>query len=153
MKTQDFRSYRRTQMQRNIILDKLKAKGCRITKQRRMLIDIILENDCASCKEIFYQASRADSAIGTATVYRMVNVLEEIGAVSRKNMYKVAYSDHCGMEEACKVELEDQSSFVLSAKEWHDVVRKGLRACGYVEEQKISNISIRPCDCETGECI
>lgn len=35
------------------IVEKLKENGCRITKQRRMLIDIILENDCSSCKEIF----------------------------------------------------------------------------------------------------
>ena len=52
------------------IVEKLKENGCRITKQRRMLIDIILENDCSSCKEIFYKASRADEKIGVATVYR-----------------------------------------------------------------------------------
>ncbi len=46
------------------IVEKLKENGCRITKQRRMLIDIILENDCSSCKEIFYKASRADEKIG-----------------------------------------------------------------------------------------
>ena len=71
------------------IVEKLKENGCRITKQRRMLIDIILENDCSSCKEIFYKASRADEKIGVATVYRMINALEEIGAISLKNMYKV----------------------------------------------------------------
>ena len=53
------------------IVEKLKENGCRITKQRRMLIDIILENDCSSCKEIFYKASRADEKIGVATVYRL----------------------------------------------------------------------------------
>jgi Fur family ferric uptake transcriptional regulator len=63
------------------IVEKLKENGCRITKQRRMLIDIILENDCSSCKEIFYKASRADEKIGVATVYRMINALEEIGAI------------------------------------------------------------------------
>ena len=39
------------------IIERLKENGCRITKQRKILIDIILENDCASCKEIFYKAS------------------------------------------------------------------------------------------------
>ena len=68
------------------IVEKLKENGCRITKQRRMLIDIILENDCSSCKEIFYKASRADEKIGVATVYRMINALEEIGAISRKEL-------------------------------------------------------------------
>ncbi len=49
-----------------------------------MLIDIILENECSSCKEIFYKASQADEKIGVATVYRMINALEEIGAINRK---------------------------------------------------------------------
>ena len=77
------------------IIEKLKENGCRITKQRLMLIDIILENDCSSCKEIFYKASKTDNRIGVATVYRMINALEEIGAISRKNMYRVECSDEC----------------------------------------------------------
>lgn len=84
-------SYQKTQMQREMILEKLKGKGCRITKQRLRLIDIILENEISSCKEIFYKALELDDKIGVATVYRMVNLLEEIGAISRKNMYRVAY--------------------------------------------------------------
>ena len=71
------------------IIEQLKQNGCRITRQRKILIDIILENDCASCKEIFYKASQEDRKIGAATVYRMINALEEIGAISRKNMYRV----------------------------------------------------------------
>ena len=82
-------SYQTTKMQREIILTKLKEKGCRITKQRLRLIDIILQNECSSCKEIFYRALEEDDKLGVATVYRMVNLLEEIGAISRKNMYKV----------------------------------------------------------------
>ena len=64
--------------QKELIIQKLKSNGCRITKQRMELLDIILENNCASCKEIFYRASKLDDTIGIATVYRMVNVLEEI---------------------------------------------------------------------------
>ena len=45
------------------IIEKLKENGCRITKQRKMLIDIILENECSSCKEIFYKASQELSLI------------------------------------------------------------------------------------------
>ena len=49
-------SYQTTKMQREIILPKLKEKGCGITNQRLRLIDIILQNECSSCKEIFYRA-------------------------------------------------------------------------------------------------
>lgn len=76
--------------QKQIIINRLKEDGCRITKQRLMLLDIILEDECSSCKEIYYRATKKDPTIGTATVYRMINTLEEIGAISRKNMYKIS---------------------------------------------------------------
>lgn len=72
--------------ERDAILRKLRDRGCRITKQRRILVDIILNRDCASCKEIYYLATKEDSGIGLATIYRMLNTLEEIGAISRKNI-------------------------------------------------------------------
>ena len=75
---------------KDIIISRLKQQGCRITKQRIMLLDVILEEDCSSCKEIYYRASKKDPSIGTATVYRMINTLEDIGAISRKNMYKIS---------------------------------------------------------------
>ena len=81
--------YEKTQMQREIVIQRLKEQGCRITKQRMVLLDIILNENCSSCKEIYYKASRIDSKIGTATVYRMINTLEEIGAINRRNMYKI----------------------------------------------------------------
>lgn len=79
------RNYHRTQMKRELIIQKLREQGCRITRQRRILLDIILEEECSCCKEIYYKALQKDSSIGPATVYRMVNTLESIGAISRKN--------------------------------------------------------------------
>ena len=148
----DSRSYQRTKMQKDLIIDRLKEKKCRITKQRLTLLDIILENECSSCKEIYYKASRVDETIGAATVYRMVNVLEEIGAISRKNMYKIAYSETCSMENACTVVLDDETTYHLSAKNWNSVVRAGLAACGYLDNQKIISVTVKPCECETVEC-
>lgn len=124
------------------IIEKLKEKGCRITKQRLMLIDIILENDCSSCKEIFYKASRADHRIGVATVYRMINALEDIGAISRKNMYKVECSDNCGVQGGCEIILDDNTICRLSPGNWNKVVREGMRRCGYLKNQKIAKIKV-----------
>lgn len=76
-------------MSKEMIIQKLRANGCRITKQRLVLLDVILQEECESCKEIYYQATKKDSTIGPATVYRMINTLEEIGVINRKNMYKV----------------------------------------------------------------
>ena len=88
------------QLEKDLIVRKLKEHGCRITRQRMLILDIILEGDFSCCKEIYYKAAKRDpsiameqdSKIGTATVYRMNNTLEEIGVISRKNMYKVAVS-------------------------------------------------------------
>ena len=73
--------------QKEMIIARLREKGCRITKQRLELLDIILNNQCSSCKEIHYLATKVDSGIGIATVYRMVNELEDIGVISRKIVY------------------------------------------------------------------
>lgn len=145
-------SYHKTQMQKEMILEKLKEKGCRITRQRLNLIDIILENDCSSCKEIFYRALEQDEKMGVATVYRMVNLLEEIGAINRKNMYRVAYSENCTMENACTIELDDGTVHQLSAKMWNSVILFGLQACGYLKEQRVTSVAIKPCECEVPSC-
>lgn len=73
------------------IIEELRKNGCRITNQRQLLIDIILQDECSSCKEIYYQANKADDSIGMATVYRLVKTLEEAGLIQRKNMYRIDY--------------------------------------------------------------
>ncbi len=147
-KTHDFRKYQRTEMQKEIIVQKLKEQGCRITKQRLILLDIILGEDCSSCKEIYYKASRVDKNIGTATVYRMINTLEEIGAISRKNMYKIACNEECPIENACIIEFEDNSVLELSAKKWNQIIREGLKVCGYLKDSHIRCVKAKACDCE-----
>lgn len=137
-----------TRMQREMILNKLRERGCRITKQRLNLIDIILRNECSSCKEIFYKALAQDDKLGVATVYRMVNLLEDIGAISRKNMYRVAYSEECTMENACTILLDDGTVYHLSAKKWNKVINEGLKSCGYMNNQKIEAVSIKQCECD-----
>lgn len=146
--TGNARNYHRTQMQRELIIQKLKEQGCRITKQRLMLLDIILEEDCSCSKEIFYKASRQDKQIGTATVYRMINTLEEIGAISRKNMYKIACGNTCEVENACVIEFDDNSQLELSAKNWYQIIEKGLEECGYSHGRTVKSVVAKQCDCE-----
>lgn len=146
-KAHDFRSYQRTQMKRDMVIQRLKEEGCRITKQRMMLLDIILKEECSCCKEIYYKAVKMDAGIGTATVYRMINALEKIGAISRKNMYKIACGEECEVEDACTVELDDNTIYHLSAGKWNSVVVAGLRACGYMDFQSVRSVVVRQCQC------
>ena len=128
------------------IVEKLKENGCRITKQRRMLIDIILENDCSSCKEIFYKASRADEKIGVATVYRMINALEEIGAISRRNMYKID-CDKDDSERTYMIEFDDHTIQQMSGANLNSVLQAGLKACGYINDQHVKSLNMQPSVC------
>lgn len=128
--------------EKELIVSRLKQQGCRITKQRLMLLDIILEEDCSCCKEIYYKAVKRDPKIGTATVYRMVNTLEEIGAISRKNMYRIDCSNkNQNPEGGYTVKLNDDSSINVSASKWNQVIESGLEACGYITNQKIKSVA------------
>lgn len=129
------------------IVKKLKQNGCRITKQRLLLIDIILEEECSCSKEILYKANKIDKSIGSATVYRMVNLLEEIGAITRNNMYKIACGEDCVVNDACQIELSDDTTLMLSGTKWNKVILEGLKACGYIENQSVTSVNVRTCDC------
>jgi len=133
---------------RDVILEKLKEKGCRITKQRIMIIDIVLENECSCCKEIYYKASKMDGRIGIATVYRLINSLEEIGAINRKNMYKVAYSENCCMKDVCTIVLDDDTTYNLSAQKWNAIIKAGLTTYGYLKGQDIVSVTVKAFECE-----
>lgn len=130
--------------QKEQILQLLREHGCRITKQRQMLLDVILQEECASCKEIYYKARKEDAGIGAATVYRMINLLEEIGAISRKNMYKVSCCIEHGSEIACVIELDDHTVCQLTAQRWFVVISEGLKACGYLDQQQVTGIMLEP---------
>ena len=138
----------RTEMQKELVIQKLREQGCRITKQRQILLNVILQEECTSCKEIYYKASMKDPGIGTATVYRMVNVLEEIGAISRKNMYRISYDEEeiQSRNQSCRVELSDHTSRSLSSGVWLDVIRAGLKDYGYIEDQDVENVVLMPCE-------
>ena len=138
--------FQTNEMKKEQIVEMLKSRHCRITRQRLMLLDIILEEECACCKEIYYKASMKDSGIGTATVYRMINILEEIGALSRKNMYKIACGPECEVKNACVIEFDDDTIIELSGKSWNQVVQLGLRACGYSSGHKIKSVTAKSCE-------
>ena len=140
-------SYHTTKMQRDIVIQKLKEQGCRITKQRLMLLDIILAEECSCCKEIYYKASRVGKKIGLATVYRMIKTLEEIGAISRKNMYKIACGSSCEKENICTIEFVDDTVLELSGEKWNQIIRTGLSACGYMNGKNIRSVAVRSCEC------
>ncbi len=145
--------------QRQQILQQLREAGCRITKQRMIILDIILNGEPSCVKEIYREAIKQDKNIGTATVYRMVNTLEEIGVINRKNMYQVDCSScelHCDDEDCdgdcmgecanCEtrivVTLDDDSKIVIYRNELQDLLQVALQAKGRINNQKISRLAM-----------
>ena len=139
---EDYEAYQRTQMQKDMILERLRSQGCRITRQRQLILDIILEEDCSCCKEIYYKVQEKDRNIGPATVYRMVNMLEKIGAISRKNMYRISGCGTCCQENGCTIRLSDDTICKLPFEIWKKVMKEGLKNMGYIGEQDIESIEM-----------
>ena len=133
-----------TKMQKERIIQKLKEQSCRITKQRQMILDVILSEECSSCKEIYYEIKKADDRIGMATVYRMVSLLEEMGAICRENTYKIVCCMDHGGENTFIIELDDHTVIELCTRDCFKVVLEGLKACGYVNRQCIVSIALEP---------
>ena len=79
--------------QKEQIICELQQRGKRITEQRKILLDVILEEEWESCKEIYYEAVKRDSSLGLATVYRMMATLEEMGVLSRSYNYTFPPAD------------------------------------------------------------
>ena len=145
--------------QKRLIVEQLREAGCRITKQRLVILDIILNSDPSCCKEIYREAIKIDKNIGAATVYRMVNTLEEIGVLNRKNMYQVDCSncvskcDDADCDGDCSgscvdcetkivVTLDDESHMVLSKEELQDIIYAGLKAKGRISNQKVTKLAM-----------
>lgn len=129
-------------MDRNTVITLLHREGFRVTRQRELLIDIILNEKCTCCKEIYCLAAKQKRGIGVATIYRTISALEKIGALKRKSPYQL-----CCQEEEVKgkflVELEDQSVVELNQSSLHDVMEKGLKLCGYSQGKRVKAIRHR----------
>ena len=136
--------YQRSNMQRSAIMNRLRQAGCRITKQRKIILDIILQEECTCCKEIYFLASKRDPNIGMATIYRMINLLEEIGALKRKRAYRICNEE--SPVHICSVKLDDYTSIRLDGEKLRQVIEKGRESFGYLHDRRVRSISM-----ESGE--
>ena len=144
---QNNEAYERTKMQKDMIIEQLREQGCRITRQRQLILDIILGEECSCGKEIYYKVQEKDRNIGPATIYRMVNMLEKIGAISRKNMYRISDCQGCCQENGCTVRLSDDTVCKLPSEVWKQVEREGLKNMGYIGDQDIESIEMTMSKC------
>lgn len=71
----------------------LKGKGYKLTPQRRAIVDIIIQNSGShlTTEELYDLVKTECPEIGLATVYRTVQLLEELGVVSKLDLNDGCY--------------------------------------------------------------
>lgn len=67
-KKKDLRSYQSGNLEKGVVVERLRQEGFRVTRQRKLLIEIILKEKCSCCKEVYILASKIQGLI-----YRNVN--------------------------------------------------------------------------------
>jgi Fur family ferric uptake transcriptional regulator len=69
------------------VKDRLKDEGYKLTPQRRATLDVILDQQGKhlSTEDIFLMVKKRCPEIGLATVYRTIQLLEQLGIVSKHN--------------------------------------------------------------------
>ena len=81
-------------------IERLRASGRRMTRERELLVRIIDRNPHLDAAEIYRIARRKRPRIGLATVYRTLNLLEQLGVVRASELgethshYEVRQDDH-----------------------------------------------------------
>lgn len=125
---------------KTIIMSKLRENGYRITTQRELLIGIILENECSSCKEIYYKAIKEDPKVGLATVYRMIKTLEDLQVINRKNLYNISYDnlDNPNQQQIILFREGDDNAVEVPKGNWFKDLEKELEQMGYTNDQDLS---------------
>lgn len=80
----------------NVLKEDLKKKGYKLTPQRRAIVDTIISNDGKhlTAEEIYDEVKRICPEIGLATVYRTIQLLEEMSVI-----YKLDLDDGCARYE------------------------------------------------------
>lgn len=132
--------YQRICQEKEEILHLLRKRGFRVTKQRELILDIVFEHECTSCKEIYYQAIQKDPGIGMATVYRMVNTLTDIGVLKVATLKPQVDASEAG--KGCRILLKNQNEIVLDQAEWMEILQNVLHRKGYDVSEEILEINI-----------
>lgn len=127
---------------KNQIVEELKAKGFRITFQRRLILDTILSNETLMIKEVYYNVRKKDRSIGLATVYRFIKILQEAGIIDENEKFTFAEGGleciECG---DCSVTLQNGETVNINCNELYSAIRNILINKGYDKNLEISSIN------------
>lgn len=82
-------------MSTDSLLERMRARGLRVTDQRRLLAELLDKADEHLDAEMVYQRARQkDSSLHRATVYRTLNTLKKLGLVDELDLMHVGGERH-----------------------------------------------------------
>lgn len=110
---------------------KLKDEGYKLTPQRRAILDTIIENQGKhlNTEEIYNLVKEKCPEIGLATVYRTLQLLDDMSMISRLNI-----DDGCMRYELNANENEHQHHHLI-CEVCNDIIEVELDLLGYLEKE------------------
>lgn len=120
-------------------LRKLEESGLRMTVQRRHIIDILTRSDCTSPKEVWYEAREFVPDLGIATVYRLINRLEQIGVLSKqRNLGMRPETPELGTIKSGR----GQKTLDARGTDLRELLRLGLISRGIIGHNNVIQLSL-----------
>ncbi|MCR1897956.1 transcriptional repressor [Irregularibacter muris] len=139
----------------NDIKEELRKKGYKLTPQRRNTLNVILERDGEhlSTEEIYEYVKKECPEIGLATVYRTLQLFEDIGLLHKHNFddgcnrYELAdpKQDHqhhhliclsCGKVSEVEGDLLEELEQEIQTKKGFQITNHTLKFFGYCKDCK-----------------
>jgi Fe2+ or Zn2+ uptake regulation protein len=134
------------------ILEKLRDKGCKITPQRRIIIQSLIKFDkFPTALELCNDIRETDPEIGMDTVYRTLNLLVDMGIVNQINLpgkdvkvFELTLEGHhhhlvclsCGAADCLDYCPVDEKKLQKAAGLKFEIVGHSLELYGYCEKCK-----------------
>jgi Fur family ferric uptake transcriptional regulator len=93
--------------------ERLREQGYRLTPQRELILEAVEELGHATPDEVLAEVRRHSAAVNTSTVYRTLEVLEELGLVRHAHLHDRAPTYHS---------TSDHEHFHLVCRNCHRVI-------------------------------
>ena len=115
-------------------IDKLKKAGIKMSKQRMELLDLLFSGKFNCTKELFYEAQKNHPELGMSTVYRFLNVLENLAIIGNSKILDLKCSE-CAFRLGS---LKDSEGREIKANgiSLTELVRLGLIAKGVISSNE-----------------
>ena len=119
------------------LLERMRAKGLRVTTQRKLLAELLETTDQhLDADAVYVRARRQDPTIHRATVYRTLNTLKKVGLIDELDLMHVAGERHFYEVRPSMFHIHLVCTTCGNVEEpggkfWNDLAKKVRRETGF----------------------